>query len=259
MKGLLHLVLLIAGIDSAQAQGDLEAILNFSTSGGGPLQGTAGWSFQALAPLTVTSLGCLQSIVDTQGNIQVGLWASNGTLLAQAVVTGNNTIFNQSRYQSITPVKLITGQTYTVGAYSSSGTITVYLIDPSVGYPGTVTTASSLQLLGAADGTTGFTKPPTVGSLGTIDLGANFLFTLPAPLTPIRIAAINYSPTGVQLQWSMPDRSTNHFQVQWTPALSPAQWHPFTNTFQSVDTFLDNGSQTAGLGPARYYRLMQLP
>ncbi len=259
MKGLFQLIVLAGSIGIAQAQETLEAVVNFSSSGGGQLSGTVGWSFQAQAPLTITSLGSLQNLVDAQGSVQVGLWASNGTLLAQAQVAGNNAIFNQSRYQSIAPLKLVSGQSYTLGVYSSSGSMLINLIDPSVGYPGTVTTSSSILLLGAADGTTGFSKPPTVGSAGSIDLGPNFLFTLPAPAAAFRIASIDYSPSGVQLRWSMPDRATNHFQVLWTPALVPAQWHPFTNILQSVDTFLDNGSQTAGLGPARFYRLLQLP
>jgi hypothetical protein len=62
------------------------------------------------------------------------------------------------------------------------------------------------------------------------------------------------------LQWLAPANS--QFQVQWSPALGPATWSPIPDLITApatVFSFLDDGSQTGGLGPVRFYRLLQLP
>jgi hypothetical protein len=50
--------------------------------------------------------------------------------------------------------------------------------------------------------------------------------------------------------------------VEWTPFLAPPTWTAFTNLITSTNTtfrFLDDGSQSGGLGAMRYYRLQQVP
>jgi hypothetical protein len=62
------------------------------------------------------------------------------------------------------------------------------------------------------------------------------------------------------LRWNGP--TTAQYNVQWTPNLAPLAWSSFTNLINSPSglfQFLDDGSQTSGLGSARYYRLLRLP
>ncbi|MBI3848777.1 MAG: hypothetical protein HY298_04755, partial [Verrucomicrobia bacterium] len=49
---------------------------------------------------------------------------------------------------------------------------------------------------------------------------------------------------------------------QWTPSLAPTTWNTFTNIVTSATgnfTFVDDGSQTGGLGATRFYRLLLYP
>ncbi len=72
---------------------------------------------------------------------------------------------------------------------------------------------------------------------------------------------------GFLLTWFAP--SNDLFQVQWTASLAPASWSAFTNivsynagAFTSPTNtqfnFFDDGSQTGGFGPQRFYRLTLL-
>ncbi len=77
---------------------------------------------------------------------------------------------------------------------------------------------------------------------------------------PPRIQSITYGTNGVTLRWNGP--ITAQYNVQWTPTLVPPVWNPFTNVITSptgLFQFLDDGSQSGGLGGPRYYRLLQLP
>jgi hypothetical protein len=79
-------------------------------------------------------------------------------------------------------------------------------------------------------------------------------------IPPLRITRISSDTNGVLLQWLAP--SNSQFQAQWTPVLAPPAWTRFTNILTSTNgafSFLDDGSQTAGLAAPRYYRLQQLP
>jgi hypothetical protein len=79
-------------------------------------------------------------------------------------------------------------------------------------------------------------------------------------VAPVRITSIARGTNGVRMQWLAPTNS--QFQVQWTPALAPSAWAPFTNILTSTNgifSFLDDGSQSGGLVGPRYYRLQQLP
>jgi len=81
-----------------------------------------------------------------------------------------------------------------------------------------------------------------------------------ANLRPVTITGVSILPAGIQLQWLAPANS--QFQVQWSPALGPATWSPIPDLITApatVFSFLDDGSQTGGLGPVRFYRLLQLP
>lgn len=100
--------------------------------------------------------------------------------------------------------------------------------------------------------------------------------TNPPPVftNAISIASIIYtnigSSNGFLLTWFAP--SNYLFQVQWIDSLSSTNWNTFTNpTFVSFNTnypasatnaqfnFFDDGSQTGGFGPMRFYRLLVYP
>jgi len=85
--------------------------------------------------------------------------------------------------------------------------------------------------------------------------------TNPVPISSISITNIN-GTNNFKLVWFAP--TNDFFQVQWSPGLLQA-WNTFTNIIgfhtlidptNSEFEFLDDGSQTGGLGALRYYRLL---
>ena len=74
---------------------------------------------------------------------------------------------------------------------------------------------------------------------------------------PMRIGTLTVGPAGVVLQWSGALSQT--FHVQWASALTPPLvWNTFPQAVTSTTgqfTFTDDGSQSGGLGPRRFYRL----
>jgi subtilisin-like proprotein convertase family protein len=116
------------------------------------------------------------------------------------------------------------------------------------------------------------TLSPTVTAA---DVTATYCVPLPSPysffrvheglvvvpvIVPVRITSIGVSTNGVLLAWTTP--ASNQCQVQWTASLVPPAWNTLTNMITQTNgaaSFLDDGSQTGGLGGPRYYRLVQLP
>jgi hypothetical protein len=52
------------------------------------------------------------------------------------------------------------------------------------------------------------------------------------------------------------------YKVQWSPTINPPVWTGFSNVVTSADgtfSFKDDGTQSGGMGPARFYRLQQMP
>jgi hypothetical protein len=88
----------------------------------------------------------------------------------------------------------------------------------------------------------------------------------PSGTNAIYISSITFTNGGFLLTWYAP--TDDIFQVQWTPSLAPTTWSTFTNiiTYSSLTPtngigffeFFDDGSQTGGFGPARFYRLILL-
>ncbi len=79
---------------------------------------------------------------------------------------------------------------------------------------------------------------------------------------PVQITGITIGLGGVvTLQWTAPLGS--QFEVQWTVSLTPpASWSTVPGVITSTNTqfsFLDDGTQTGGLGGVKFYRLIQLP
>jgi hypothetical protein len=106
---------------------------------------TLGWEFAANTNLKVVALGFFD---DSQNGLAeshpVGLWNSQGALLASTTVTTTDPLVNQWRYNGIAPVVLTAGADYYVGALYTSGADNVVF----PGYSGVSTTAN-ITYLGA--------------------------------------------------------------------------------------------------------------
>lgn len=79
------------------------------------------------------------------------------------------------------------------------------------------------------------------------------LVLLPEPLL---VSSVTWSPAGAMLQWSADPSS--RFKVEWSGSLQPPSWIAFTNIISAptgLFRFIDDGSQSGGLEPVRYYRL----
>lgn len=77
---------------------------------------------------------------------------------------------------------------------------------------------------------------------------------------PTVITRIETVLQGILISWSGPAGA--RYQVEWSPSLAPATWTTIPTVITSqtgLFQYLDDGSQTAPLGPMRYYRLQLLP
>jgi len=84
--------------------------------------------------------------------------------------------------------------------------------------------------------------------------------TAPTLGPPPAITSLVRTNNVTRMEWTGPVDA--QYQVQWTPALAPATWNTFTNIITSptgVFEFVDDNSQTGGVGTTRFYRLTQLP
>ncbi len=177
----------LAGGQRCFAQGTMEAISNYSSSGTeGEVAGTAGWAFEATTPITITAVGAFTNALANQGGgpLAVGVWNSAGSLLASNLITVASSLAGLSRYESITPIFLEPGQTYYVGAYSPNG---ITVLDVYDGTPPPLIVASQIQITGLAAASGGFVAPTLQpGTEGDAYLGGNFQFQqgIPEPGTP---------------------------------------------------------------------------
>ncbi len=77
-----------------------------------------------------------------------------------------------------------------------------------------------------------------------------------------QVALSNAKVNAGKVQFSWSATAGAQYQVQWTTNLARA-WNTITNPAtvlsNGIATFTDDGSQTAPLGPTRFYRLVQLP
>ena len=104
------LALILAAACSAYAQGTYEeGIVDYNGGGAGPVAGTIGYSFRPLADVEVSDLGWADNGFTGQPIIQMGIWTTNGALLASSTVTSADTPYHLSRYSSITPLALLAG------------------------------------------------------------------------------------------------------------------------------------------------------
>jgi hypothetical protein len=189
----------LAATGTGFAQPASEAILGYTASVSAYVDTTVGWTFQTTNTLTVTELGCFAKVFDDNpavSAIQVGLWDHNGSLLASNSITPGSSLFDQTRYESITSVSLDPGQTYHLGAYYLGGSIG---LDAAVEALGDYVSAAAEVRLGAlAVASTGFASPEEVeGTPGSIYAGPNFRFQSQPQLT-IQLWSVNQ----VRLSWS---------------------------------------------------------
>ena len=196
MRFLLSLAMLAAAW-TAGAQTSSEAILGYyaNATAGLFFGGTAGWTFQVTAPITVTELGCLADFFPNNpaaAQLEVGLWNSSGLLLASTFITLGSSNINQFLYESVTPHDLNPGITYSIGVYSSGGTCTLDIATPARNN-GYVTTSPDILSLASAEGTGGFAVP-TGGADDNVPnsafLGPNFLYSggIPEPSSGVLLA-----------------------------------------------------------------------
>jgi hypothetical protein len=155
-----------------------------------------------------------------------------------------------------------------------TNTLVYSLLNPPAG--AVVDTNSGVLTLTLNVGTNKITT--VVTDNGVPPLSATNSFTvivtnnLTVPTNLILISSIiqtNINGTnGFLLTWFAP--TNNHFRVQWTPELEPPAWSTFTNPplvaydlfispTNSRFTFFDDGTQTGGFGPDRFYRLLLVP
>jgi hypothetical protein len=176
------LTLVMAGSPgNVAAQGSFQAIQSYTTDGTlGYLNGTLGWSFQPTTFITLTGLGCFTNAIGSEG-MAVGLWKSDGSLLASNLVTTLSDLAGLSRYESTAPIFLDPGQTYFVGAYNPSGLTSLDIYIPgTTQFPLIVSPDIVIGQLASGNG--GFVFPPAVpGTGGYVYLGPNFTFTERVP------------------------------------------------------------------------------
>jgi hypothetical protein len=182
MKFLLHSLFFVCALTTTKAQGTFEAIFDYVPGQTvGTIFGTGGWTFSPTSTITLTDLGCTTNAVADNGptEVDVGLWNSSGQLLGSAVIRGTNAPVNQTFYQSVTPVVLVAGQTYHLGAYSPTGSILLNILQNGNG----LTMASQVQLGIAVTADGSFAWPNTAQSPnGWMFLGPTFRYlNIPEP------------------------------------------------------------------------------
>jgi hypothetical protein len=140
--------LAIAGGEPAVAQVTVNPQLFTDVTTGQTLANppyTLGWEFVANNSITVNALGFFDDSQDGLAESHlVGLWDSQGNLIAETTVTTTDLLVNQWRYSGITPVTLTAGSDYYVGALYTSGADNVVF----PGYSGAWTTPN-ITYLGA--------------------------------------------------------------------------------------------------------------
>ena len=173
---ILLLIAALAAAGSAWAQGTSEAIPDYTQSAVAPPQSaTAGWTFEATTNLMALDLGCFTNVFlgNPVTDVKVGLWASDGTLLASTDITPASTLFGHSFYEAINPVALSPGEIYHVGVFAPPDGI--LSLDPSIF--GDFSTTPDISVRGTAVAVAGFAFPVETQPLdGAIYADPNFRY-----------------------------------------------------------------------------------
>jgi hypothetical protein len=152
---------------------------------------TVGWTFTTASNISITSLGVLDIANHNAHN--VGLWSASGTLLASQNVTLQSPSYTSPqgsafRFESIQPVTLMAGNSYTIGAeYTPELYLDFYTYSLRAGS----VVNSCIRYGSAVQGpnNTGLVFPSTVVADKTGFFGPNFLFEpVPEPRTVYLLA-----------------------------------------------------------------------
>ncbi|MEM7453849.1 MAG: hypothetical protein AAF456_05775 [Planctomycetota bacterium] len=177
---ILLFLLLFPGAGSLRAE---LAVDGFSALTSLQPTGTVGWQFTTTERIQVEALGVMDAGGDGLREAhQVGIWDATGTsLLASATVqsgtasTPDTTVMQNSllRYELISPVVLVSGQTYIIGAsYDNDDLIFTNF--------NSFSSSTSLTGISGLSGGAGFSVPTTPSSSAL--LGPNFLLSpIPEP------------------------------------------------------------------------------
>ena len=196
MRFLLSIAMVLTAAWTAGAQGTSQpAIRGYTNAITGVVNDTVGWSFRPATNITVTQLGCLANFFPSNPNavVQIGLWAAGGSLLASNTITLGSSNIDQSLYESVTPVPLTPGNTYLLGAYSSTVPFSLDAVFPNLGGGGSVNTSLDILSLTSAEGTDGFAIPTGGANEGAANgafLGPNFRYQggVPEPSSKLLLA-----------------------------------------------------------------------
>ena len=236
------------------AQTNLEAVAIVPNQGDGVgyiPNGTIGWAFTPSVSIQITSLGCIAGTEndDVSSGVEIGLWKSDGTLLASTIIYTNSPQLNWSQYEPVAPVSLASGSTYVLGA-SAMGQQLAYWFVVSPGF------SAEIHHSGVAmtpTNQTGFAFPSilTPDTDSEVDVPAvNFLFEV---VQPQIVQTVIGEDNAITLTWTAVSNQT--YQLQYVADLTQTNWSnlggPITatnSTASASDSILPPPSQ-------RFYRV----
>jgi hypothetical protein len=181
----------------------------------------------------------------------------------QAINGGTNvTLFNNTATDTDTPVNPLV---YTLTAIENATLLPVTNNPPIIYTNGVIAWTPTAPLaLGDYTLTTIVTDTNAAALINqTLSATNSFVVTVTAvaPALVFNATSVSVASNRITLKWIAP--SFNQFAIQWASNLNqPPPWPEFTNRVRSDTTnflFLDDGTQTGGLAPLRFYRLRALP
>jgi hypothetical protein len=146
----------------------------------GYARGGAGFAFQPLTSISITSLGFGGSDI-TNESYQVTLWNSTGTQLASTTVTTADPFLNQTWYGTVTPVTLSAGQTYYLGATGVDSGMwlgSALILPPNMEANGTISVSPDISYLAGATSMGINAGIPIATDATAFYINANFQYTI---------------------------------------------------------------------------------
>lgn len=156
------MVLICAPVAWGQAITGFVGGTEYDSYYGLPAGDVIGWQFTVSTQIWVSDLGVWNN--DQTGGIesphQVGIWDESQTLIASVTVDNAGAVVGDWIYASITPVTILTGEVYTIGALYFAGDYDYYISSAS-----SMTTDPDVTWLNSVY--------PTAGDLGFVYPGSN--------------------------------------------------------------------------------------
>ncbi len=198
----------------------------------------------------------LPGLVD--GQPQTNIVAPNGTNWFLVHVPVNADIATNFLLFATAPVNLW----FSTNVPPSTGNGTDFeLLTNSTGGSHAINTSSAPFLVPGSRYFLGVQNPNSFGVTNAVKVKFHLIPTVIYSITETNIAGAN----GFLITWFSP--AGFQFHLQWTPGLAPANWINFNGvisdttfiaTANSEFQYFDDGSQTGGFGPTRFYRLLLL-